>query len=126
LLEGHAVLRRFVLAFLAFVGLIIPATFVLALLMAPPTPAAPMETTGCDRNLADANASVTALQARVKSIGAARGPEICNVTRLYFLEMVKARAVTALCKTGPDRDRELGRLDADVEHINEAIAGRCG
>ncbi len=119
-------LKRFIFAFLAFIGLIVPAAFVLALLMAPPTPAAPLEQPGCGRNLADANAGVTTLQARVKSLGAARGPEICNATHLYFLEVVKARAVTALCKTGPERERELGRLDADVEHINEAIAARCG
>jgi len=30
-----------------------------------------------------------------------------------------------LCKTGTERDRELDRLDADVAHINEAIAARC-
>ena len=33
--------------------------------------------------------------------------------------------MTALCKSGTERERELGRLDADVEHINEAIAARC-
>jgi len=33
--------------------------------------------------------------------------------------------MTALCKSGPERERELGRLDADVEHINGAIAARC-
>lgn len=118
-------LRRFILAFLAFIGLIIPAAFVLAPLMAPATPAAPLEQPGCERNVADANASVAALQARVKNIGTARSPEVCNVTRLYFLEVVKARAVIELCKTGPDRERELGRLNADVEHINDAIAARC-
>ena len=119
-------LKRFILAFLAFVVLIVPAAFVLALMMAPASPAAPQpEPPGCDRNVADANASVAALQARVKNIGNSRGPEICNVTRLYFLEVVKARAVVAVCKSGPERERELGRLDADVEHINEAIAARC-
>ena len=118
-------LKRFILAFLAFIGLIVPGAFALALLMAPPVPAAPLERPGCDRNLADASAGVAALQARIKSINAARGPEICNATRLYFLEVVKARAVTAVCKTGPDRERDLVRLDADVEQLNEAIAARC-
>ncbi len=118
-------LKRFILAFLAFIGLIVPAAFLLALLMAPASPAAPAEQTGCERNVANANANVAALQARVKSISNARGGDVCNVTRLYFLEVVKARAVIALCKTGPDRERELGRLDADVEHINEAIAASC-
>jgi hypothetical protein len=118
-------LKRFIFAFLAFIGLIVPGAFLLALLVAPASPAAPVEQPGCERNVADANASVAALQARVKS--AAHGPEACNVTRLYFLEVVKARAVIAVCKTGPDREREreLGRLDTDVEHINDAIAASC-
>jgi hypothetical protein len=62
---------------------------------------------------------------RLKGLGTGNGPEICNVTRLYFLELVKARAVVALCKSGPDRERDLGQFDADVEHTNEAIAARC-
>ena len=114
-------LKRFIVAFLAFIGVIVPGAFLLALLMAPPSPAAPLEPQGCERNVANATASVAAMQARVKSAGA----ETCNITRLYFLEVVKARAVIALCKTGPDRERELGRFDADVEHINEAIATSC-
>ena len=66
--------------------------------------------------------TMTALHARAK---AAHGAEACAATRLYFLEVVKARAATALCKSGPERERELGRLDADVETINNAIAARC-
>ena len=115
-------LKRFVLAFFAFVGLIIPAAFVLALLAAPaarPAPAQP----GCDRTLANAAAGLAALQTRLKGLDSTHGAEMCNVTRLYFLELVKARAVIALCKNGPERD--LGRFDADVEHTNEAIAARC-
>ena len=117
-------LKRFVLAFLAFIGLIVPAALLLALLAAPASPA-PLERPGCEQTLAGSIANVTAMQARVQSLSAAPGPAICKATRLYFLEVVKARAVTALCKNGPDRERELGRLDADVEHINEAIAARC-
>jgi hypothetical protein len=61
-----------------------------------------------------------------KSCSGGRGrAEICNTTRLYFLELVKARAVTALCKNGPERERDLGHFNADVAHINEAIAARC-
>ncbi len=116
-------MKRFLLAFVYFVALIVPAAFALALLMAPASPAAPAEQTGCDRNLAAVAANVASLQAQLKALKA--GPEICSTTRLYFLELTKARAVTALCRTGADRDRELGRLDADVEHINEAIAARC-
>jgi hypothetical protein len=46
-------------------------------------------------------------------------------TRLYFFEVVKARAVTALCKSGAELERDLGRFDADVAHANDAIAARC-
>jgi hypothetical protein len=119
------VLQRFMFAFAAFIGLTLLATFGFALLLAPLVPAAPLEPPGCDRTLADANSGVAALQARLKSLCSANGAEACNATRLYFLELVKARAVTAVCRIGPDRERELGRLDADVEHTNEAIAARC-
>jgi len=118
------VLKRFVLAFFTFAGLIIPTAFVLALLAAPaarPEPAQP----GCDRTLANTSAGVAALQARLKALGPSNASEMCNVTRLYFLELVKARAVAALCKNGSERERDLGRLDADVEHTNNTIAARC-
>jgi hypothetical protein len=118
------VAKRFIVVFvtfIGFIGLIIPAAFALALLAAPARPA-PLERPGCERKLADAVANVTVLQARAK---AAHGPEACAAARLYFLELVKARAMTALCKSGPERERDLGRLDADVENINSAIAARC-
>ena len=118
-------LKRFLFAFFAFVGLVIPAAFAFAVLAAPPANPAPIQLPGCDRNLAQATSSVAAMQARVKGTATKEGPDTCTATRLYFLEVVKARAVTALCRSGPERERELGRLDADVEHINEAIAAHC-
>jgi hypothetical protein len=118
-------LKRFLLAFVAFNSLIVPAAFALALLAAPPAIPAPFQPPGCDRNLADASTNVATMQARLKGLDAKEGKDICTATRLYFLEVVKARAITALCKSGPERERELGRFDADVEHINEAIAARC-
>lgn len=84
---------------------------------------APLQLPGCDRNRSDASTNVAAMQTRLKGLDAKEGKDVCTATRLYFLEVVKARAVTALCKNGPER--ELGRFDADVEHINEAIAARC-
>lgn len=65
------------------------------------------------------------MKARLKSLGTTTGADTCTATRLYFLELVKARAVMALCKNGAERDRDLGRFDADVEHTNEAIAAHC-
>lgn len=117
--------RRFVTALTGFVGLVVPVTLTMAVLAAPPArPEAP-KFAGCDRNLAKASASVAAMQARIKSLSGIERLEVCKATQLYFLEVVKARAVTALCKNGAERERDLDRLDADVEHINNAIATRC-
>jgi len=99
----HSILKRFVVAFVAFVGLVVPATFALALLAAPPARPESAQPPRCDRNLSDASASVAAMQARVKRLAATKGPEVCAATRLYLLELVKARAVAALCKNGSDR-----------------------
>jgi hypothetical protein len=115
------VAKRFIVAFFTFIGLIIPGAFALALLVSPARPA-PLEQPGCDRSLAD---TFGPCDLPAGAGEAAHGAEACAATRLYFLELVKARAVTALCKSGPERERELDRIDADVEAINNAIAARC-
>ena len=124
--DAPNLLKRFVVSLVAFVGLIVPVTLTMTVMAAPPpahqdAPHFP----GCERNLAYASASVAAMQARIKSLSGVDETEICTATRLYFLEVVKARAVAALCKNGTERERDLGRLDVDVEHANEAIAARC-
>lgn len=123
--DAQNLLKRFVVSLVAFVGLIVPLTFTVAVLAAPPARQDAPHLPGCDRNQAAASASVVAMQARIKSLNGVDRSEICTATRLYFLEVVKARAVTALCKSGTERERDLGRFDADVAHANEAIAARC-
>jgi hypothetical protein len=123
--DAPNLLKRFVVSLVAFVGLIIPLTFAMVVLAAPPAPQDAPHLSGCDRNLANASASVAAMQARVKTLSRVDASEVCTATRLYFLEIVKARAMTAVCKTGSERERDLGRLDVDVEQVNEAIAARC-
>jgi hypothetical protein len=117
--------KRFVKAFIAFVGLIVPGTFAMALLAAPPAKPAVFQPQGCLHNLQTAGARVAASQARVRKLDAVDGAEMCRQTRLHFLEVVKARAVAALCEQGPDRERALGRYDANVSQINERIAVTC-
>ena len=109
----------------AFVGLIVPIIFTMAVLAAPPARQEAPHLPGCDRNRADASASVAAMEARIKSLSGVDRSKICTATRLYFLEVVKARAVTALCKSGTERERDLSRFDVDVAHANESIAARC-
>ena len=125
----NAVLKRFAVAFVtfvAFVGLIVPATFTIAVLAAPPARPETPHLPGCDRNLAATRAPASRrCGCGSKASSGVDRSEICTATRFYFLEMVKARAVTALCKSGAERERELVRLDADVDDVNEAIAARC-
>lgn len=114
--------RRFLLRSVVFVGLIVPGTFALALLA---SPAYPAPADGCGGTLQQAQISLAAAQARMTRLGKADGAKLCDVNQLYFIELVKTRAVTASCQQGPERDRALGRLDADVEHINSNIAAVC-
>jgi len=122
---NRSLVRRFVVASAGFAALVIPAAFTMAVLAAPSVrPAAP-SMPGCDRDLAIASASVAAMHARVNSLAGIGRSETCKATQFLFLEVVKARAVTALCKSGSERERDLGRFDADVANINEAIATGC-
>jgi hypothetical protein len=116
------VAQRFAVAFFAFVSLTLLTTFMLALLMAPARPET-VERPGCERNFAQVTSSMRDMQDRVTKLG--RNSQACAAARLYFLEVVKTRAMIALCGSGPERERELGRLDADVDHINSAIALSC-
>jgi hypothetical protein len=87
-------------------------------------PAAASTADMCKHNLAAASASMDAARVRAKSAG--RGEESCAAYRRHFLETVKARAVTAMCKNGSEREQDLGKLDGAVENINSMIAATCG
>jgi hypothetical protein len=63
--------------------------------------------------------------ARLKGLARAAEDEKCAAYRQQFLLVVKARAVFASCKTGPDRDTDIGRLDGTIEDINGGIAESC-
>jgi hypothetical protein len=115
------VLKRFLLRSVVFVGLVVPASFGLALLASPAYPA-PAQAGGCFSTVQQA---LAAAQARVQHPGSADDARRCSLNQLYFFELVKARAVMASCEHGPERDRTLVRLDADVEHINQDIAATC-
>ena len=64
--DAPNLLKRFVVSLVAFVGLIIPLTFAMAVLAASPAPQDAPHLSGCDRNLANASDSVAAMQARVQ------------------------------------------------------------
>ena len=97
----------------------------LAVLSVGPGHAGTIDTPACKRDLMAASAGVTQAVARMKGLARAAETEKCTAYREQFLLAVKARAVYANCKTGPDRDADVGRLDDTIEDINGAIAESC-
>src|SRR5262249_17608869 len=87
--------------------------------------AATAATPPCKQNRAAASARVEKALAHVKSPGRDRA-DACTAYRQDFFELVRAREMTALCKAGPERDQDLGRIDLAVEDVNGAIAESCG
>lgn len=78
----------------------------------------------CKQNLATAMARVERALEHVKRLR--DRADACTTYRQNFFDLVQARELTALCKTGAERDQELGRIDLTVEDINGAIAKSCG
>jgi hypothetical protein len=78
----------------------------------------------CKQNLATAMARVERALAHAK--GLRDRADACTTYRQNFFELVQAREATALCKTGAEREHDLGRIDLAVEDINGAIAKSCG
>ena len=99
---------------------------VLALTLLHPQPgrAGTLDSAACKRDLA-ASAGLSDSLARLKGLAKARGEEKCSAYRQQFLVAVRARAVVANCKTGADRDTEVGQLDGTIEDINGVIAETC-
>jgi hypothetical protein len=103
-----------------------PATAVPVVAAAPVRAPATVAPPSCAQTLATANARVERVLARIKDTRTRQGTDACAAYRSDFFEVVQAREVTALCKSGAERDRDLGRIDGAVEDINGAIAQSCG
>jgi hypothetical protein len=104
----------------------VPALLVaLAVLATTPAAAGIVDTPTCKRELDAVSASVTEVLTRLKSGPKTVAPEQCAAYRRQFIGVVRARAVIATCKTGADREQDIGRLDGAVENINSAIAANC-
>ena len=90
-----------------------------------PAAAGTRDTPLCKQELATTLASLNESSTRVQRVGSNKSEEACFAYRTYFLNIVKARTMTAQCKIGPERDQDLGKLDAGVEQANNGIAARC-
>jgi hypothetical protein len=98
---------------------------VLALFFLTPVVAGTIDTLACKRDLTAASAGVTETLARLKGAAKADEAERCAAYRQQFMVVVRARAIFANCKTGADREADVGRLDGTIEDINGNIATSC-
>jgi hypothetical protein len=80
----------------------------------------------CPQTLAAASARMERAIAAVKGGRTNESAETCAAYRRNFFDVVQAREVTALCKTGADRAQDLGRIDVALENMNGTIAKSCG
>ena len=101
-------------------------TLMLLTAFALPAAAGMRDTPLCKQELAAASASLGESSTRLQRIGTSKSDDACFAYRVYFLEVVKARSVAAQCKTGPEREQDLGKLDISAEQANDGIAARCG
>ena len=83
-----------------------------------PTPA-------CKRNLQVASTGVSETMGRLSDSAKANADEKCAKYRQHFLVLVRARAIFAVCKGGPDRDANIVRLDGTIDNLNGVIAESC-
>lgn len=84
----------------------------------PPTPL-------CQRELDTSYASLNDSGNAALRAGPAKSDDACAAYRTYFVNVVRARAVTAQCVSGSERDQQLNKLDIVAEQANAAIADRC-
>jgi hypothetical protein len=78
----------------------------------------------CKRNLQIASSSVSDVMGRLNN-ATAGGDDKCVKYRQQFLTLVRARAILAVCQSGPARDASIVRLDGTIDQVNGAIAESC-
>jgi len=101
--------------------------FPLALLAIPPaTPAlAARLDASCNQvfEAAAARARVPAL--RRNDTDPTQSEDACRAYGSQFFEAVKARYVASFCEDGVDHQRDLDKLDAGIDAVNNLIASQC-
>lgn len=100
--------------------------FALLNMLASPAMAGIRDTEACKREVAATYASLDASANQVQTTMKGKREDSCLAYRRHFVDIVKARAAAAQCKTGEERTNDLGRLDGAVEQVNAGIAERCG
>ena len=103
-----------------------PAGVLVMLLTAGPALADIVDTPACRRDLAGANALISAIAAREKEFVVGDLVKNCALLRRNLTDMVKARGPMDRCMTGHDHGENLGQIDASIGDIRAVLAAKCG
>ncbi len=79
----------------------------------------------CVRELARTENSLVKTLVRVRGSVPAESKERCALYQDHAAIVSKARDVFARCKTGAERDTEVGQLDGALSDANAVIARTC-
>lgn len=88
-------------------------------------PAIPAHAAGtCVRDLARAENSLVKTLVRMRG-APPEGEERCSAFQVHAKTLGQAREVFARCKTGAERDAEVGQLDGVLNDANAVITKAC-
>jgi hypothetical protein len=79
----------------------------------------------CDQVFEAAAARARVPATRRNGSDPAQAEETCRIYGSQFFEAVKARYTASFCEDGVDHQRELEKLDAGIEAVNNLIASQC-
>lgn len=83
------------------------------------------DTPACKHHVRVASSGVSEAMGRLSDSAKASDDQRCANYRQHFLVLVRARAIFAVCKSGPDRDASIVKLDGTIDNVNGAIAESC-
>jgi len=79
----------------------------------------------CVRELARTENSLVKTLVRVRGSGLTLGKQRCALYQDHAAIVSKARDVFSRCKTGAERDTDVGQLDGALSDANAVIAKTC-
>jgi hypothetical protein len=97
-----------------------PAALVLALMSAPANAATP----SCARELAATETSLVQTLVRLK-VAQPKPDARCAAYQRHIEVATRAREVFARCKSGRERDIDVGQMDTAIGDANTAVAQTC-
>jgi uncharacterized protein (DUF849 family) len=100
--------------------------FTAALLLMPSLPATAAKLdASCNQVFEAAAARARVPVSRRNDTDPTQSEDACRAYGSQFFEAVKARYAASFCEDGVDHQRDLEKLDAEIDVVNNLIASQC-